>query len=785
MSLLRRKLLREIWVGKGQFLAISALILIGVAFYGGVYTAFSNLRLSMRYPYETLNFADFTIRVGGAPPSLVDELRAVENVKAVQARLVLEVPMALPNMANEIVSARIISVPARSRAVVNDVLVTEGRYLTAGAQEVLAEKSFANRHGLEVGDVVVVTLGTQRAQLKVAGIVISPEYLWPAKSVLEHMPTVLRTWGVFFASEDTVQALLDGSPSINEFAVVVSDASVRDAVIARAKAVLDSYGVIDVVPRERQPSHWTLDLMVGGFDKLSLVFPLLFLSVASASTYAVLTGMVQAQRANIGILRALGYGRRQILLHYLSYAFLLAVIGSLAGTAAGYALSVYLSNIFASLVNLPLLRLEFRWDVAAVGLGLSLLFALISAFSPSWAAAKLSPAVALRPPAPASARALRLNHLLPLGFRLSSRVRIPLRNVFRNKRRTASTIIGIALSVGLVLATASFLDSMDDALVLRDSIKRYDLKVSFSQPQLAATISSVTAAEEVVRAEPILEVPYHLRFRDKEYAIVVMGLPTDSTLFHLFTNGERVNPTDTGILVSTALSEKAGVTVGDTVELHFRNDTERVTVQGLVDLPFEVGGVMSLDGLQRLAALPEVLTGVLVGVEEGKAETVKARLFMLNGVSSIVLTSQSRQDNVDMLRLFNGFTNSIIVFGGVMAFAVVFNTVTVNIFERRRELATMRTLGWGSRSLTAVITLENMLVGSIGIAFGIFLGQFLGDILLDLYESEFISFDAVIRPTTYLLAAAGIYVVMLASEVPGIRYITHLDLAKVTKEQAG
>jgi len=785
LPLLLQKLLREIRAGRGQFIAITALILIGISFFVGLYTAFSNLRLSVRYPYETLNFADFTISVAGAPPTLVSKLRALGNVKAVEGRITWEMPVALPDMANEVVTGRFISLPLQGHAAVNDVLVVEGSYLRAEG-DLLVEKSFAARHGLKVGDSVVVGPSTQRVQLKIAGIVISPEYLWPAKTVLEHMPTTLRSWGVFFASEETLRALLSRPPSLNEFAFTVSNTSLRDATIAEARALLDGYGIIDVVPRERQPSHWVLDLMVGSFDKLSLVFPLLFLSVASASTYVVLTRMVQAQRANIGLLTALGYARRQILLHYLSYALLLGVIGSLAGITAGYALSVYLSGLFGSLVNLPLLRSEYRWDIATIGIAVSLLFTLVSGFFPSWSAAKLSPAAAMRPPAPSFARGLRLNHLLPAGFRLSSRARIPLRNVFRNKRRTAATILGITLSVSLVLATASFLDSMNELLDLGDRMQAYDLKVSFSQPQPATTLAKVMTTANVVKAEPVLEVPYHLRFREKEYMTVVLGVLTNSSLLHLFKDGVEVRPPDTGILLPQSLSKTMSIRVGDTVELHFLNDTERVAVQGLIGGAGQgLVGVTSLGSLQRLVGFPNIFTGVLVKAEDGKVEEVKTRLFALDGVSSIKLTTQTRQDNFEMLRLFSVFTDSIIVFGGVMAFAAVFNTVTVNIFERRRELATMRTLGWSNRSLTAIITLENLLIGSIGLVLGALLGQVLAGVLIGLYSNEFFSFNAVIQPTTYLLTAAGVLLVILASQAPGIRHITRLDLAKVAKEQAG
>ncbi|MBT4512919.1 MAG: ABC transporter permease, partial [Chloroflexi bacterium] len=126
----------------------------------------------------------------------------------------------------------------------------------------------------------------------------------------------------------------------------------------------------------------------------------------------------------------------------------------------------------------------------------------------------------------------------------------------------------------------------------------------------------------------------------------------------------------------------------------------------------------------------------------------------------------------------------MLLFGATLALAIVFTTVTVNILERRREIATMRTLGESKNRIAAMITIENMILGVAGLIPGIILGYILALYFFSLFQGDMFSMDLVILPTTYVLTVGIIIMIMLVSQVPGIRNINRLNLAQVTKEQA-
>ena len=122
-------------------------------------------------------------------------------------------------------------------------------------------------------------------------------------------------------------------------------------------------------------------------------------------------------------------------------------------------------------------------------------------------------------------------------------------------------------------------------------------------------------------------------------------------------------------------------------------------------------------------------------------------------------------------------------FGAVMALAIVFTVVTVNILERSREIATMRTLGEGRGRIAAMITIENVLLGLAGLAPGILLGYALATFFFNLIQTDMFSFGLVIFPRTYVLTAGIVILIMLISQLPGIRQVNRLDLPSVIKEQ--
>ena len=134
--------------------------------------------------------------------------------------------------------------------------------------------------------------------------------------------------------------------------------------------------------------------------------------------------------------------------------------------------------------------------------------------------------------------------------------------------------------------------------------------------------------------------------------------------------------------------------------------------------------------------------------------------------------------------LFYAFVGVMLVFGGAMAFALIFNAMSVNIAERTREVATLLAVGTERRSISRYITAENLLVAAMGIPLGLVVGTFAASAALSSFNSDLFAFKLYIQPSTYVLASLAILVVALISQIPGLRAIRRISIPKIVKERS-
>lgn len=786
---LQRKLIRDLAASKGLFLAVTAVIFLGVAFFGASFLGYRNMKTSYDYTYETLRFADFTVSVVEAPPEAIDELAAIPGVDEVIGRVNTDIPLTLPGADAKRVLARAISLPAGSRPAVNDVKVEEGSYLSPGADNaLLVEKGFAEHHGLSPGDVLVLAPGSGGIEFTVSGIVSSPEYIWPAKSRQEILVSP-ETFGVVFLASDTMRELT-GSSALNEFCFLTDGGADREAAISAATGVLTPYQVMDVVPQEDQPSNAALSMDLQELGELAEIFPLLFLIVGGLATYILLTRIVQNQRSQIGLMRAVGYSRRQVLLHYLGFAIIIGVVGAVTGTVAGYLLSRVITEWYVSILGLPytVTRMGWiEWMAIVEGTSVGIIPCLIAGIVPAWAASRLSPSEAMRTAAPAAGRKLLLERIFPFLTRLSSLWKIPLRNIFRNRRRSLYTVVGVAFGIALVLVSAAFIDSIDYFMDLQfNKIQKYDALVNFTdtQPAPATIAGEVQEWDEVDRAEPLLQVPVRLEHADSTYSTLAIGLSPTSQLMGLNSpTGEEVTLESGGAVLSEGLRSTLDIDTGDTLTILSQWGSGQLEVTAFVSQPMGSYAYLDLDDAQALIGGLPVVNGLMLDVKPEYADSIRDKAQAIPGAASVELTAESNEKVAEMMGFIKVMSWVMLAFGAALALAIVFTTVTISILERRREFATMRTLGEGRGRIAAMLTIENVCLGLVGVIPGIPLGYLLALFLFSLFESDMMTFDPVIFVRTYVLTVVLIVAIMLVSQLPGIRHLNRMNLAQVIKEQ--
>jgi putative ABC transport system permease protein len=786
------KLRRDILASRWQFLAVAAVIALGVAIFIGSYSSYQNLRSSYDRTYDELHMADLWFEVDDAPAAVVQQVRDVDGVAAAEGRLVEELPVVLPKAGQERILGRFVTLPppAAGRATVNDVKVTRGEYFTPGSDmpQVLLEKSFAEYHDAKPGDTLQLIVAEGKTiDLRVVGVAASPEYLWVAKSERE-LFTLPSTFGIMFVPYDQLSAELGRPDRINEVALRLNGGADEGAVRTEVTSLLKPYNLGRVVDRQHQLGNRLLHLDLDGFEALALVFPILFLSVSALAIYTLLNRLVQTQRPHIGLMRAIGYSRGQVMEHYLVYGLIIGVVAAAAGVGLGYVLSVLITAAYGHYLNVPFISQRLQPGVMAIGFGAGVLTSLVAGAIPAWGSARTRPAEAMHPPPPAAGRRTILEIIVPPLAHVSYLLRLPLRNLFRAQRRTLYTALGVGSGVALVLVAASFLDSYDSMIKLQfDDIQKYDAWVGFTQPAPQSLADQVAGYDGVARAEPLLEVPVTLSADGRSHITVLRGIEAGSRLYGTPKHGGGTASIGTGLLLTSGVSKLLDVGVGDTVTAQPLLPGGRATelaVDAIVDNPMGDVALSRLDTAQGLVGTKGLASALLVSFTGSPDEALQQRLLALPGTPTVEYTKDV-QDYIHQLnQLFFVFVGIMLAFGVALGFAIIFNTITINTLERRRELATMRTIGSAVGRLGAMLTVENVLMGILGVVVGLPLGYVISLYFASLYQNELFDMPTVIYARTYGIAALGALLVLLLAEIPSILFVRRLDLPAVVREMS-
>ncbi|HMB52769.1 MAG TPA: FtsX-like permease family protein, partial [Thermoanaerobaculia bacterium] len=499
---------------RASFIAIAVTIFLGVTLFGASYDAYRNLNSSYNRSFVEYRFANLTV-TGGATARLAREARGTADVAAVAERAQADLPL---RVGADKFLGRVVGLPAGGQPAVDRVDVVEGSYLSPGAARgVLVEQHMADAFDLSPGDAVAAVGAGGPVELRIVGVAASPEYFWPARSRQDILPAP-KDFGVLFAPELTARELA-GLNGPNQ-ALLYYDGGEEDAgLTAQLTRRANALGAADVLDRADQPSNSALQQDVKSFRELALLFPLLFLTAAALATGVLMRRLVTAERPTIGMLRACGYSRRQVVAHYLGFGVVAGLVGGVLGAAAGTALAGVVTNAYTEELSIPITLTELSPLTALVGVAFGLLTGSLAAALPAMTAAGVPPAEAMRRFAPSGTGRLSLaERLLPPLRRLPVRWRMTIRGAGRNPRRSLSTILGVVLALTLILVSWGMIDTTQ-ILVDRqyEEIDRQDAELYFRGALEPPQLERIRATAGVDRVEPAVEAPVSLSADARRY----------------------------------------------------------------------------------------------------------------------------------------------------------------------------------------------------------------------------------------------------------------------------
>ncbi len=784
MRALDKKLLRNLWKLRGQVLAIAAVISSGVAMLVMSLSAVQALSETADAYYERQRFGDVFASVKRAPRRLLDQVSAIPGVRSMDDRIKYLATLSIDDF-NEPVLGELVSIPEQGLPHLNRLVLRTGRMVSPDhPDEVVLNEPFAEAHKLQPGSRFKALMNGHQRTLRVVGIALSPEYIYTiGPGAL--MPDDKR-YGVLWMGRQALAAAYDLDGAFNSLSLGLLHGSDRQHVIAALDNLLERYGGRGAIARADQISNWFLMNEIEMLKTMSGIMPTIFLAVAAFLSNMVLSRLIATDRSEIGLMKAFGYSNLQVAWHYAKLVMAMAGVGILLGWVAGSWLGRVNTELYAEFYRFPLLIFRPDAGVFAIGAIVSLLAALVGSLGAVKQAAKLPPAEAMQPPAPPRYRRTRLSHSR-LAQWLDQPTRIILRQIIRAPLRALFTSIGIALSVAVMITALQWIDSIEHIVeVYFYEAQHQDLMLGLVETQSDTSLHEIRRMPGVLAAEPmrITGVEFHVGNRSHRGGIE--GVPHNPRLQRVYDAGGRVVqvPQD-GLLLSTILAEKLGVTIGDRVwveVLEGRRPQRSIPVADLFETYIGMPAYMNIDAFNRMMGERGSLEYANLLVDDNFLYELYKQLKTLPEISSVTLKDAAVQEfHNTMAETLMIYVSFFAAFACALGFGVVYNSTRIALSERGRELATLRVLGFHRGEISYILLGEAGLLILVGLPLGCLAGVALGWLMTSGMNSELYRIPLVVKASTNATAVLVTLVATALSAAVVRRRLDHLDLIAVLK----
>ena len=784
MRALDLKLIRDVGKMKGQMVAVGLVMACGLAMMIMARSLILSLETTRAAYYERNHFADVFCDLKRAPNSLRARLAAIPGVAAVETRVVGGVRMDLPGLA-EPADGTVISIPEDRPMRLNTLFLRTGRFPEIGkADEVIVGEAFAKAHGFRPGDFIDVILRGAKERLMIVGIALSPEFVFEARPG-QALPDNKR-FGVFWMNERELAKANDLDGAFNNVVVDVAPGADTAPVMAELDRLLEPYGGQIAYDRRDHASAKRLDDEIGMLDGMSVAFPVVFLSIATFMTSAVLARVIRLQREQIAQLKAFGYSSRQVGIHYLKFALVIVAVGLLAGGVAGTWLGSNVVALYHKFFQFP--SLTFHPDFAAIGVAflVSSAASFLGVLGAVRQAMRLPPAEAMRPEPPADFKPSVLERMGVTNLAGPS-MRMALRNIERRPWQAVFTALGLALAVGIPIVPGAMRDGISFLLDFQWTLaQRQDVTVTLIEPGSASAFNDIRHLPGVVHAEAFRSVPARLRFGHRSHRLAVTGVPAGTLLNRaLDEHGNPLPVPPDGLLISQKLAQMLGAKPGDTLVMEVqegRRPSREAPLHGLITDYAGLSAYMDIDALRRLMQEGATVSGAHLSVDAGQRDAFLAKVKQVPRIANLGITSALQQGfrktTAESVTLIQGiyFTFSVIV-----AFGVVYNSARIALSERSRDLATLRVVGFTNREVAGVLISELAVLTAVAIPAGLWIGGRLANWIVLAASTETIRLPLILTHRTY---ATAIFIVLLSASVSFYvvsRRIRNLDLLGVLK----
>ncbi|MBO7518196.1 MAG: ABC transporter permease, partial [Methanobrevibacter sp.] len=693
--MLFRKMLRDFKDHKAQFLSIFLMALIGVfAFTGISGEVVGMVEVSSSY-YEDTNLADGWIYGEEIDDDVFSDIKSMEEIKDAQREMVVD------TVANYSSDPDITLHIVEGKQNISKFYLFKGEDFNPNDEEgIWIDKRFADGRNLDIGDKITLKFDGKEVSKTVRGIMYSPEYVYYIQegSLLPDFSQVgfayMPSKGADFDIEYNTIAL-DAYEDLDE----------KDFKSA-LEETLGQKAYVQYLDRDNNVGIKTLQDEIDQHKMFSGIFPAIFVLVSLLTLVTTMSRVISAQRMQIGTLKAMGYSNKSIILHYLSYGFVLSLTGSVIGLVIGPLTIPYLFYpTMSSTYSLP--SWGPSWDISFFFVaGLMVISSVLISYISVKGISDENPAETIRPKAPKLVSS-GLIERTKIWKRFSFNERWNYRDAKRNKTRAIMSVFGVFACALLVMSAFGMVDSINDVEDWQyNQIYNFNSKLILEEN---ITDSQLDHILDETGGEGIREEAIELKYKGikKTGTLTVMN---DSEYYKVTdANRNYIHLDPDGIAISDKMAEVLGLKVGDKVRWHVAGNPKWIDseITETYSIPFGQGLIMSPKTFDREG-------GDEYNYSSNVVLTKKNVNKNYTGVSSITTMDDIRSGWSIMTEPMDMMVSVLTTFAIVLAVVVLYNLGLLSFTEIQRELATLKVLGFNSKSLRRLLLTQNLWFSTIG-----------------------------------------------------------------------
>lgn len=809
---MKTKLLKHIFMkikdNYKRFLSLICMAFLGVGFYAGIQSSSPDMLKTLDNFYDENNVYDISVisNVGLTE----DDLLKLSKIKNVELAINIQEKDTYLEIEENNYVVKLIEYNSQ----MNNVYIKEGR-LPKNNNEVSVDNALLENNNLKLGDYITI----DGKKYSIVGNVISPLYFSAERpnsnlgsgkvdyyiyvyngsldlEAYSNIYITVKGTKKYLTNSDSYKKLInnvkkdidlikDKQQDIRYdelYSDIIETSEMYGISIDESKFIKPKWYIYD---RLDNTSYKELINASDNLKKIGNIFPIIFFAISVLVSLISMMRMIEEDRVENGTLKSLGYNSFHITLKYVIYSLLATTIGSSVGAIFGsYMIPSVIWNIYKKIFFIPKFIYLLKSDYNALGLWICILCICGTSIIVCIKNLREVPANLMRPKAPKSGKKILLERINFIWKKLKFSDKITIRNIFRYKSRVITTILGIAGCTALILAGFGLKDSIKDVTDFQfNNIIKYDKMLMTNE-----SINQIDIEKELLNDDKVENFTnvntqnIKVLFNDEQQEVTMItpddfnSISKSISLIDLKTNNIIDNISDNSCIISEKTAKLLDIDVGDKISL-LDNDNNKYDIKVSYIIKNYINQYLYINKNTYNNLFKDYkINSILISLkDEDKNSKEFDKKYISNGYALTIVDNDDIKSSMnDMLGSIDSIVAILIIAAASLAFVVLYNLSNINISERKREIATLKVLGFYPSEVDKYINRETVLLTILGIGIGLLFGSYLSHFIISTCEPDYIMFDRHVYTLSYFYS---LFITVIFTII--VTIVTHFNLKKI------